>query len=132
MRGDKERSREQELKFENSKLKREVSALRKQLMRLDLDRHSYVKEIVEEHLAGQEVEISTQDMLESMKKTWKCRECGDGHLEIFPYKKMGESWYYRQCNSCPHRTGGQLYTPAVKGVMRDLSLPDQTRQFKKK
>lgn len=117
-RGDKERSREQELKFENHKLRRQVSSLRKQLARLDLDRYSQVRDIVEEHYANEEVEQNTQHMLESLKNTWKCRECHSGHLEINIYTKMGDPWYFRQCNNCSHRTKSQIYTPSVKGIVK--------------
>lgn len=130
-RGDKERSREQELKYENQKLRREVSSLRKQLARLDLDRHVYVREIVEEHLAMEEVEESTEAMLKSLKNTWKCNNCHEGHLEIQLYNKMSETWYYRSCsNDCGHRTKSKIYDPnSVKGI---LSTPDQKSQLKKK
>lgn len=117
-RGQKERSREQELKHENHKLRREVSSLRKQLARLDLDRYSTVRDIVEEHYANEEVDVNTQDMMESLKNTWKCHSCNEGHLEIQQYTKLGEPWYFRQCNNCPHRTKSQVYTPSVKGIVK--------------
>lgn len=128
-RGDKERSREQELKFENRKLRREVSSLRKQLARLDLDRYSQVRDIVQEHYADEEVELNTQDMLESLKNTWKCHECSDGHLEINIYSKLGEPWYFRQCNNCTNRTKSQPHTPNVKGPVRPA---EQKLSFKKR
>lgn len=132
-RGDKERSREQELKYENHKLRRQVSSLRKQLARIDLDRHSYVKDIVDEHLADQEEITTTEEMLKSMKNEWKCRECGDGHLEIVLYGKMDETWYFRKCNGCPHRTKSQVYTPNVKGIIKETPLPDKNdRSYKKR
>lgn len=137
-RGHKERSREQELKYENQKLRREVSNLRKQLARLDLDRHSYVRDIVEEHLAGQEVDKSTQSMLESMKNTWRCNKCKEGHLQIETYSKSGETWYYRSCsNECGNRTVGKPYDPnSVKGILAihnaEPQKPDRnSRSFKR-
>lgn len=132
-RGDKERSREQELKYENSKLRREVSSLRKQLARLDLDRHSYVRDIVEEHLAGQEIDQSTEAMLRSMKNTWKCHQCNQGHLEIKTYSKLGEIWYYRTCsNECGHRTLGKPYDPnSVKGILVGESNSDKPEKDSK-
>lgn len=132
-RGDKERSREQELKFENNKLKRQVSSLRKQLARLDLDRHSYVRDIVEEHMAGEEVDQSTEAMLESMKNTWKCNQCNEGHLQIETYPKAGELWYYRSCsNQCGHRTLGKPYDPnSVKGILAIHTDPDKSKSSKR-
>lgn len=118
-RGDKEYTRFQQMQHENSRLKREISKLRKQLARLDLDRHSYVKDIVDEHFANEEHEETTAKMLERLKDEWKCRECSIGYLEVVPYLKMGETWYLRQCNNCPHRTKGQLYNPEkVEGPMK--------------
>ncbi len=118
-RGDKERSNEQRLKYENQKLRREVSSLRKQLARLDLDRHAYVHDIVQEHLAHEDADQSAQGMLNSMKNAWKCHSCNAGHLEIQTYTKMGELWYYRSCsNECGHRTTGKPYDPnSVKGIL---------------
>lgn len=132
-RGDKERSREQELKHENQRLRREISSLRKQLARIDLDRYSHIKDMVEEHLA-QEEKMSTQEMLKSMKEEWKCRECNSGYLEIFLYNKIGETWYFRRCNSpdCEHRTKSQPYTPSVKGIMKEPVIPDKNNRPKRK
>lgn len=131
-RGDKERSREQELKYENNKLRREVSSLRKQLARIDLDRYGYVRDMIDEHLADQVEIVTTEDMLKSMKNEWKCHECNAGHLEIYPYGKMGETWYYRKCNNCPHRTKSQVYTPSVRGIVWEAPLDPEKMKFKKK
>lgn len=119
-RGHKERSKEQELRYENHKLRRENSSLRKQLARVDLDRYSYVKDIVEEHLADNTEEITTTQMLASMKNIWKCNECGDGYLEIILYGGPGGSnHYYRQCNCCSNRTKGQKYNEeTVRGIVK--------------
>lgn len=110
-RGDKEYTRLQQALHENARLKREISSLRKQLARLDLDRHGYVKDIIDEHFAREEQEETTGKMLERLKNEWKCRECHDGYLEISLYSKLGEAWYFRQCNNCPHRTKSQKYNP---------------------
>lgn len=118
-RGDKEYTRLQQMQHENSRLKREISKLRKQLARLDLDRHSYVKDIIDEHFANEEREETTGKMLERLKEEWKCRECHVGYLEVVPFSKVGETWYFRQCNNCPHRTKSQHYHPEkVRGPIR--------------
>ncbi len=108
-RGDKEYTRVQEVLHENKKLKREISQLRKQLARLDLDRLSYVKDIVEEHCAEERNEISTEKMLQKMKEEWRCKECNAGFLEIHLYTRPDGTWYYRLCNNCDHRTRSQQY-----------------------
>lgn len=117
-RGDKEYSRLQEALHENRKLKRENANLRKSLSKLDLDRHSYVRDIVEEHYAREDSETTTMQMLDKLKSQWLCRECHEGHLEITVYTKAGETWYFRQCNNCKYRTKSQKYTPGVKGLIK--------------
>jgi hypothetical protein len=126
MRGNKERSREQELKHENQKLRREISSLRKQLARLDLDRHSYVKDIVDEHLAHEEQETSAVHMLKKLKEAWRCNKCKDGYLEIFTYNKINETWYRRECNICDNKTKAQKYDPDhVQGIMKQELKKDK-------
>lgn len=117
-RGHKEFSKEQELRYENHKLRRQISSLRKQLARLDLDRHDYVKTIVDEHLAQEEQE-TTEKMLHRLKEEWRCKECGIGYLEINLYNKPDDVYYYRKCSSCPHRTKSQVYSPSVRGIMKE-------------
>lgn len=132
-RGHKELSKEQELKYENKEfrrrerdkdnqilqLKREVSSLRKQLARIDLDRYSYIKDSLEEHYAQEEEVVDNERLLADLKKSWLCKECGAGYLEVILYNKIGETWYYRQCNSCVHRTKSQRYSADVKGIIKN-------------
>jgi regulator of replication initiation timing len=113
-RGDKEYTRLQTALNENRKLKRENASLRKALSKLDLDRHAYVRDIVEEHYAMED-NNATMEAIESSKSFWKCRECHEGHLEIIEYPKMGVDHYYRKCNNCKHRTKSQRMTSDVKG-----------------
>lgn len=116
-RGQKEFSKERKLAYENSRLKRQVSSLRKQLARLDLDRHGYVKEIIEEHYQLEEAQEG-QDILEKVQKEWECHECRQGFLEICVYNKPDGTWYYRKCSNCVHRTASQKYSPTVKGIRK--------------
>lgn len=125
-RGHKELSREQELKYENQKLRREISSLRKQLARIDLDRYTHVREIVEEHL-HQEEQVDASKLLESLKKEWKCHHCRDGYLEIIVYSKMGTPWYKRECNNCDHRTKAKQYDPdTVKGIKKQTEINENS------
>ena len=125
-RGEKEYTRLQEIANENKRLKREVASLRKQLARLDLDRHSYVREIVEEHLSEEREETTTKQMLASMKNEWQCRSCGDGYLEIHVYTRPDGTFYYRMCNNCSKRTKGQRYEPSkVRGIVKNI--PDDPK-----
>jgi hypothetical protein len=118
-RGSKEFSRLQESLHENKRLKREIASLRKQLARLDLDRHSYVKDIVDEHYATEEQQETTEKMLKRMKEEWKCNSCPVGYLEINLYTRVGETMYFRKCNSCPNRTPSKKYEPdKVEGPIK--------------
>lgn len=146
-RGQKEYSKEQELKHENRELRnyirqlendvrqltRQTARTRKQFARMDLDRHAYVQEIVQEHYANEEVEQNTQDMLSSLKNKWQCRECGVGHLEINLYTRADGTFYYRHCNNCSNRTKSQRYDAhSVTGIMKPDVIPDKNDILKKK
>lgn len=134
-RGDKERSREQELKYENQKLRREVSSLRKQLARIDLDRYSHVRDMIQEHLAENQEIVTVQDLEKSMQNEWKCHECQEGHLQVFKYPRGTGEAYYRICSRaplCTNRTKSQPWTPSVKGVMWEPKETDQKSRLKKK
>jgi hypothetical protein len=120
-RGDKEFTREQKLVHENKRLKKELAQLRKQLARIDLDRYDTVREMIEEHYQEDKAQQG-QEILENLKKTWACKECSDGHLEIFLYNKVGTTWYYRICSNapkCKNRTLAQKYSPEVKGIIKN-------------
>lgn len=113
-------TKEQRLKGENDKLKRQIASLRKQIARLDLDRYETIKDLIKEHYQEDRAEEGKQ-ILESLKKTWACHDCDTGYLEIFVYNRGGETWYYRICNNAPaclNRTKAQPYSPQVKGMIR--------------
>lgn len=114
-RGYKELDQLQRIKRENEKLKRELSSLRKNLARLDLDRYEFVREIIEEH----EKEAGGQEILQNLKESWRCYHCKTGYLEIVLYTKNNSTWYFRTCNQCENRTKSKLYTPNVKGVIKE-------------
>lgn len=117
-RGEREFSREQKLINENKKLKNQISSLRKQLARIDLDRYSHVRDMLDEY-EEQDMQEDAKEILETMKKDWKCRECSNGHLEVHLYNKIDKTFYYRKCTNCPHRTASQQYTPDVQGVFKE-------------
>jgi hypothetical protein len=138
LRGHKERSKEQELKFENAKLKRakegadrevaklkrEILSLRRDFARMDLSRVSHVKEMLEEH-AFHEDSREAETVLKQMSKHWHCFKCKDGVLEIVVFPKMGKMYYFRQCNNCTHRTiRTKEYTPEIKGVLKKNVVKD--------
>jgi cell division septum initiation protein DivIVA len=115
-RGEKEYSKEQRLVKENKQLKQQVAQLRKQLARLDLDRYSSVKEIIDEQYE-EDKKFDQADLLDKLKKEWKCRDCDEGHLEIVIYNKIDTTWYFRKCSDCSNRTKSQKYdSKQVKGI----------------
>jgi cell division septum initiation protein DivIVA len=120
-RGSKEFSREQKLHHENRKLKQENARLRKQLARIDLDRYDTIREMLEEHDTREEAVESSHQIVETLRKTWTCNKCSEGHLEIILYNKIADTWYYRKCTHCTHRTKSQKYTPEVKGIIKKAS-----------
>lgn len=123
-RGYKEYSREQRLISENKKIKVENARLRKQMARIDLDRHEYIKDVIETHYQREE-EQAGADIVEKLKKEWSCNSCGSGHLEIFIYNRHDGTWYYRRCSNCPHRTKSQKYNPGkVRGIIKDTKKED--------
>jgi hypothetical protein len=120
-RGNREFTREQKLVHENKRLKKELAQLRKQLARIDLDRYDTVREMIQEHYQEEKAQQGLE-ILENLKKTWACKECADGHLEIFLYNKVGTTWYYRICSNapkCKNRTLAQKYSPEVKGIIKN-------------
>ena len=119
---DKEYTKIQKLSHENDKLKREVSKLRKLLARLDLDRYSHIKDVLEQHYKEEKAENS-KEILDKIKNSWRCYQCEDGHLEIIAYSKLGVLWYFRQCSHCNNRTKSQKYTQEVSGIKKEGSRP---------
>lgn len=126
-RGSKEFTREQRLAQENKQLKQQLAQIRKQLARIDLDRYDSIKEMLEEHNQADEPQTGTE-LLESLKKTWLCNDCRQGHLEIIIYTKLDSANYYRKCSYCPNRTRAQKYSPSVQGIMKKSELLDINRK----
>jgi HPt (histidine-containing phosphotransfer) domain-containing protein len=119
-RSDKEYTREQRLVQENRLLKRQVSSLRKELARVDLDRFKNLKETIEQHYQDDKRQEG-QDIIEHLKQEWRCTATPgcQGYLEITLFNKINDTWYYRRCTDCPHRTRSQKYSPEVKGIIKN-------------
>lgn len=121
-RGVKEFTREQKLSKENRQLKRELAHLRKQLSRLDLEGLEAAKQEVFDQEEKERLSQTVGEPgsnLEDLKKTWACKKCSEGWLEINLYPKAGETWYYRKCSGCSKRTKGQRYGESVKGILKN-------------
>lgn len=151
-RGHKEYTKEQSLKHEGKelrnyikeleaqvreqgkeimRLRRQSAGSRKQLARMDLDRHAYVAEIVQEHLADEQDSIDSTTLLEKMKSKWRCHSCADGQLEIVLYSKIGVLWYFRQCSGCTNRTKSKQHHPGVEGIRKEIPLEPVKMNAKK-
>ena len=111
-------ARNRELEKDNTALRRKFAGSRKDFARMDLDRHSYVQEIIQEHLTEEQESIDSTALLSKMKSKWLCRDCHTGHLEIFVYSRMGQPYYFRQCSECPNRTRAQPHHPNVEGIVK--------------
>lgn len=113
-------TREQRLIKENQSLKRQVQVLRKKLAKIELNRYENVKEAVEDHERNSGLP-TTQDLLEALKREWKCRRDGcSGFLEVTLFNKIDTVWYYRKCSNCINRTPSQKYDPkSVKGIIKN-------------
>ena len=119
--GKKEVDQLQRLKSENKTLKRELSQIRKQMARIDLDRFDTLREMIEENQTTEEPEFGA-NFLDNLKKTWLCNDCRQGHLEIILYNKVDSTWYYRKCSNCPNRTKSQKYFPSVQGIIKKATV----------
>lgn len=112
-RADKELSKIQKLAHENKKLKTEISRLRKTMYRMDSGWCPGCLERYEGEEEGAET-LPEPCLTKPVKNDRSCFKCETGNLRIIKYYKMSETWYYRQCDSCPHRTRGKKFTPDVK------------------
>lgn len=110
-------TKEQKLLHENQQLKRQISALRKRLARIDLDRYDIVKEIIQEHYQEEKAEQG-KEILNDLKQTWICHECEIGYLEILIYNHSNTTFYYRKCTDCPNRTKPKKYSTDIKGIVK--------------
>ena len=101
------------LKHENSKLKRQISLLRKQFSRIDLENYKNIEEIIQKHDENSD-NIPLKNHEDQLKKLWECFSCRNGVLVMVPINKLNETYYFRKCNQCNHRTKLKKLTKDVK------------------
>lgn len=122
-RGSKEFTREQKLIKENRQLKRELGHLRKQISRIDFDRIETVKQMCVDYEDSKKFKENVDEIssnIEDLRRQWACKNCEIGYLEITLYSKLGETFYFRKCNSCNNRTKGKRYdSESVKGILKN-------------
>lgn len=115
---DKEYAMLDRLKHENAKLKRQVTSLRKQLQRVDLDRYENLKDIIHKHY-NEDLGEKIAEEREKLKKKWECHSCGEGFLKLYTIARRDKMVYYRKCTHCSHRTPVKPYTKDVEGIKDD-------------
>jgi hypothetical protein len=113
-RGDSELTDVRRLRLENQKLKRQMSKLRKQLSRIDIDRYTNLKEMLEAQAAEDEG-FDAKLELEQLKEKWICHECKNDYLRIIIVPRADGLFYIRKC-PCGHRTKMKKYTDEVDGL----------------
>lgn len=111
-RGGGDYSKEQRLRHEIKKLKRQNQALRKQLARVDLDRYTNIKDLIEKY-DRMETDEARRDTEAKLNKKWECWECRQGVLMMVPLFRRDGQYYFRRCRNCGHRTKTQPMKQAV-------------------
>ena len=119
---DKEYSLLQKTRHENQKLKRENARLRNRLARINENQFSDLADLMEKsEIEDMKIETS------GSKHGWECHDCKEGYLEINMYAKMGEIWYFRECNECGKRTKSQKHHEGVQGVVKRSAEKDSKK-----
>lgn len=111
--GDKELDNIQRLKYENDKLKKENSRLRKLIQRGQADQE-LLQELVQTQT--EEEEIARTQKIEENR--WRCYTCSAGILQIHEYPRHDGVFYLRICSNpaCSKRTRLKPWHKDVKGV----------------
>lgn len=126
-RGEKELDELQRYKYENSKLKREVKSLRKQLQK-NVQRYEDVKELIE-HQYEEDKKVSSKRSNKNYKEKYSCHECGSGHLRIILLPIRGKVMYRRRCSNhpeCKNMTDKKPYDPeTVEGIFEHEDIKEK-------
>jgi hypothetical protein len=116
--GESELKEIRRLRLENQKMRKQISALRKQLSRIDIDRYQHLKDMIEEH-EQQDDQFDSKVALAELKKKWECHECKQDYLKLIIVPRADATFYFRKC-SCGHRTKLKKYTQEVEGIKPDV------------
>lgn len=104
----------QRVKIENQKLRGQIASLRKQLSRIDIDRYTNLKEIIEAH-DKQDKEFNKKQELKDLKDKWICHKCNEDHLKLIMIPRLDGLFYIRRCASCTNKTKMKRYVEGVEG-----------------
>jgi rubrerythrin len=123
-RSDTEQTEVKRLRYENQKLKKQISQLRKQLSRIDIDRYTNLKEMIEAQAAEDE-SFDSKVQLEELKQKWMCHECNQDYLRIVIVPRADGVFYIRKCPTCSYRTKLKKYTDGIDGFNSNGELVNQ-------
>jgi len=112
---DKELDQLQKLKCENKRLKNQISSLRKQLQRVDIDRFTNLRDLVYQQSIEDLQEIIKEER-KKLKQKWECFKCRTGFMKIHTLSRRDGLMYYRKCGSCDNRTKVKPYNDKVEGI----------------
>jgi len=102
------------LKLENQKLRKQISSLRKQLSRIDIDRYSHLKDMIEAH-DEEDSKFDSKVELAELKLKWQCHSCEQDYLKLIIVPRLDGTFYFRRC-TCGHRTKLKKYHDNVEGL----------------
>lgn len=111
---DGEQKVNRKLKMENQKLKKQLQALRKQLSRIDIDRYSHLRDIIEAH-DDEDSKFDSKVELAELQAKWICHECKQDYLKLIIVPRIDGTFYFRKC-PCGHRTKLKKYHDNVEGL----------------
>lgn len=114
-RSDTELKEVQRLRLENNKLKKQISKLRKELSRIDIDRYSSLKDLIEAQ-AAEDSSFDSAAELEELKRKWTCHKCNNDHMRVVVVPRADGTFYLRKCGSCSNRTKLQKYVDGIEGI----------------
>lgn len=120
-RGDKDDDLRR-LKLENQKLRRQVSALRKQLSRASTDENN--KELLEAQ-DRQDQEFEVEVAKKKLFDKWKCKVCGKDSLRVVMFGRPDGDFYFRRCPTCNNKTRMKRY---VEGKL--VGIDDEGNEVK--
>lgn len=120
-RSDKELKEVQRLRLENNKLKKQMSKLRKELSRVDIDRYSNLRDLIETQAAEDDT-FDKVVQLEQLKNTWMCRKCEQDHMRVIMVPRVDGTFYLRKCGTCQNRTKLQKYVDGIEGIFSDEAI----------
>lgn len=104
----------QRVRNENKKLKHQISQLRKQLARIDIDRFQNLKDLIDSQDRREQEEAAKEREIQ-VKKQWECWDCRQDYLKLVILERRDGVFYYRHCENCKKRTKLQKYTDKVNG-----------------